>query len=175
MRILNTLIGTLIWIITYEKGEFAEYVRDCGGILFFILFKEIACEWRFLYLLDLTCGWSQLWNQSSNSPSCWHLKGDLEEVPDVSGTINIMTYRFSGSVQFSLLVQCTKVVSYIRVLLKVSGSTACLTPLRSDVLARLSCCSFVFDYWQSARRTHYAHQYCVLAQWTNVMRQFHGH
>jgi len=44
MRILNTLIGTLIWIITYEKGEFAEYVRDCGGILFFILFKEIACE-----------------------------------------------------------------------------------------------------------------------------------
>jgi hypothetical protein len=44
VKVLNKRIGTLIWIITCVKSEFAESVRDCGKNLFFILFKEIAGE-----------------------------------------------------------------------------------------------------------------------------------
>jgi hypothetical protein len=46
MQLLNMCTGcfSLMYIVSCVKSELAEYVRDCGRILFFILFKEIAGE-----------------------------------------------------------------------------------------------------------------------------------
>ena len=68
-------------------------------------------------------------------------KGDFEEVRDVSGTINIMTYRFSGSAQFSLLVHegC-----FLRSCAPQSEwKHGMFDPFK---VRRQSCCFFVFDY-----------------------------